>query len=367
MHSISELPKYPPVFFVRFADSVRRKLVNFSRRFTHPNFIMMEYMQNLWLLGAVSAVNELGIADILSGGPKSITELASLTGTLEDPLYRIMRMLASEGIFRELKEMKFSNTKVSESMKEKELKYFIQHTLNSMQFRIFGELMHSLKTGKRSSELFVETGMFEHMGESKELNDLYNRAMTNTSRMQLAAILSSFNFNKFTHIIDIGGGLGFFLSAILSKYITVKGTLFDLPQVIDDPQTLPGDGSFEGRLKIEAGSFFDTIPSGGDLYTLKNILHGWGDDDCVRILKNIRKAMQESARLMIIESVIDDINKPSWGKASDIFMMAGLGGRERTKEEFRSILEQSGFRIAEVQRTVSPLSLIIAAPEGSNN
>jgi hypothetical protein len=366
MYSISELPKYPPVLFVRFTDSVRRGLVKISRRFTHPNVIMLERMQNLWLLGSISAVNELGIADILSGGPRSVKELASLTGTLEDPLYRMMRMLASEGIFRESKNTKFSNTKVSESMKETELKYFIQHTLNSMQFRIFGELMHSLKTGRRSSELFVETGMFEHMGESQELNDLYNRAMTNTSRMQVAAILSSFNFNKFKHIVDIGGGLGFFLSAILSKYRAVKGTLFDLPQVIDDPQKLPGAGILEGRLKIEAGSFFDTIPSGGDLYTLKNILHGWGDDDCVRILKNIRKVMQESARLMIIESVIDDINKPSWGKASDIFMMAGLGGRERTREEFRSILKQSGFRIAEVHRTVSPLSLIIAAPEVNN-
>lgn len=356
-----ELPVYPPVFFVKFADSVRRSLAKISKRFTHPNVTMLEYIQNLWLLGAISVSNELGIADILKDGPRTIKELASLTGTLEDPLYRIMRMLASEGIFWESGNMKFSNTKVSESMQEKELKFFIQHTLGSMQFRIFGELMHSVKTGKRTSELFIEKGVFEHIGESPQINELYNRAMTNTSKMQVAAILSSFRFNKFSHIVDVGGGLGFFLTAILSKYRTVKGTLFDLPQVVGDNEKLPD--YLNGRLTIEKGSFFDTIPAGGDLYTLKNILHGWSDGDCIRILKNIKKVMQENGKLMIIEVVVEDMNKPSWGKASDIFMMAGPGGKERTREEFQSILEQSGFRIDEVRRTVSPLSLIVASPE----
>ncbi len=170
---------------------------------------MLEHMQNLWLLGAISVANELGIADILKNGSRTAEELASLTGTMEDPLYRIMRLLASEGIFRESNNRRFSNTRISESMKEEELKFFIQHTLNSMQFRIFGELMHSVRTGRRTSELFVEKGVFEHMGKSQELNDLYNKAMTNTSKMQVAAILSSFSFSKFKHVVDVGGGLGF--------------------------------------------------------------------------------------------------------------------------------------------------------------
>jgi hypothetical protein len=366
MQPVTQLPKYPPVFFVRFADSLRRRLVKISRRFTHPNVTMLEYMQNLWLLGAISVANELGIADIIKKDSRSVAELASLTGTLEEPLYRVMRMLASEGIFLESENRIFFNTRISESMQERELKFFIQHTLNSMQFRIFGEMMHSVKTGNRTSELFVQTGMFEHIGKSKELNDLYNRAMTNTSRMQVAAILSAFRFNNFHHIVDVGGGLGLFLSAILSEYSNLQGTLFDLSQVIDSTEKLPELNNFEGRLKIARGSFFDSIPAGGDLYTLKNILHGWSDEECVRILKNIRNAMQGNAKLMIIEAVVDDINKPSWGKMSDIFMMAGLGGKERTREEFKSILEQSGLRIEEIRRTVSPLSLIIAAAGGNN-
>jgi hypothetical protein len=363
METEIEIPKYPPVFFVRITDSIRRRLVKISRRFTHPNITMLEYLQNLWLLGAISVATELGIADILKDGSKTISELASLTGSLEDPLYRIMRLLASEGIFREMNDMRFSNTRVSESLQEKELRFFIQHSLNSMQFRIFGELMHSVKTGRRTSELFIDKGVFEHMGQSKELNDLYNKAMTNTSKMQVAAVLSSFNFNSFSHIVDVGGGLGFFISAILSKYKTIHGTLFDLPQVVNNRV----DGNnFAGRLKIIAGSFFETIPEGGDLYLLKNILHGWSDDDCITILKNIRKVLSEKGRLMIIEVVVESMNKPSWGKMTDIFMMAGLGGRERTRKEYQYILEKAGYKIDQFRPTVSPASLIIASLDGNN-
>jgi hypothetical protein len=248
-------------------------------------------------------------------------------------------------------------------MLEEELKFFIQHTLNSMQFRIFGELMHSVRTGRRSSELFVESGVFEHMGKSQRLNDLYNKAMTNTSKMQVAAILSSFNFSNFSHVVDVGGGQGFFITALLSKYRNMHGTLFDLPQVVGDAGKLPDVNSFGGRLHIVAGSFFDDVPGGGDLYTLKNILHGWNDEECIRILKNIRKVSGDKSRLMIIEAIVEGYNRPSWSKMSDIFMMAGLDGRERTRDEFRSVIEQSGFRIEHIWETVSPLGLIIAAPK----
>jgi hypothetical protein len=200
------------------------------------------------------------------------------------------------------------------------------------------------------------------MGKSDQRNELYNKAMTNTSKMQVAAILSAYDFKKFSHIVDVGGGLGFFLSSILEKNRSAQGTLFDLPQVLADPEKLPDKNSIEGRLTSVAGSFFETIPAGGDLYTLKNILHGWNDEDSIKILNNIRNVIREDGRLMIIEVLVDGINKPSWGKASDIFMMAGLGGRERTREEFQSILQQSGFTIEQIMKTVSPLCLIVATP-----
>lgn len=363
MQPATKLPKYPPVFFVRITNSIRRSLLKTSRRFTHPNVVMLEHVQNIWLLGAISVAAELGIADLLKSGAKTAAELASLTGMMDDPLYRMMRLLASEGIFKETGYKRFINTKVSESLQEEELKYFIRHTLNKTQFRISGEMIHSIKTGKSTLGQFIDKDVFDHIGQSKELNELYNRAMTNTSKMQVAAIMSVFDFGKFRHIVDVGGGTGFFISEVLSKYSTMYGTLFDLPHVLDNARYVIDNKSFTNRLRMIGGSFFDTIPEGGDLYAMKNIMHCWNDEEAVKVLQNIRKAIPPEGKLLIIESIIEKDNKPSWGKMSDIYMLIGIGGRERTRDEYSALMERTGFIIEKVFRTVSPLSIMVVTPD----
>jgi len=355
-----QLPKYPPVFFVRACDLVRRRLIKIHRRLTHPNVVMLEFVQNIWLLGAINVATELGIADLLKDGPKSIAELASLTGTLEDPLYRIMRVLASQGIFKELKNGKFSLTPLARAMLEREIKYFIQHSLLPIQFQIAGEMIHSVKTGRNSSELFIKDKIFEYIGQSQELNELYNKAMTSTSKMQVAAALPCFNFSSYKHIVDIGGGQGFFLSTILTKYKTIKGVVFDLPQVINNSQQIFKNSTISARVDFVTGSFFETVPEGGDLYVLKNILHNWNDEDSVKILQNIRKVLPRKGRLLIIEVVIEKDNNPSFGKMTDLYMMIGLNGRERTKDEYESLLKKAELKIEKIKRTVSRLSIIVA-------
>jgi hypothetical protein len=362
MQNEFQLPKYPPVLFVRVTEYIRRKLIKFYRKLTHPNAAMVEFIQNLWLLGAISVATELGIADILKDGPKTIGELANLTGTLEDPLYRLMRMLASHGIFKGSKNRSFSLTPIAKSMQEGELKYFIQHSLNEMQFRIFGSMIYTAKTGRNSLELFIKNEVFDHLGQSEELNDLFNNAMTNTSKMQIAAIMPCFDFNKYKYIIDVGGGHGFFLSTILAKYNAIKGTVFDLPHVVNKSRQLFKDMGVSDRADFAAGSFFETIPGGGDLYLLKNIIHNWSDGEAVKILQNIRKAMPQNGRLLIIEAVIENDNRNSFGKMIDVYMMVGISGRERTKDEYQTLLENAGFKIENVKRTVSPLGIIVAAP-----
>jgi hypothetical protein len=159
----------------------------------------------------------------------------------------------------------------------------------------------------------------------------------------------------------VGGGLGFFLSSILEKYKTLQGTLFDLPQVVNNSVSLNENKDISGRLSIAAGSFFDTIPEGGDLYILKHILHCWNDEDSIKILQNIRNVMPEKSRLLIVESIIGTYNKPSWGKMTDILMMAGPGGRERTRNEYEVLLDKAGYKIEQVKRTISPLCLIVGS------
>jgi 16S rRNA G1207 methylase RsmC len=187
--------------------------------------------------------------------------------------------------------------------------------------------------------------------------------MTNTSKMQVAAILSVFDFGKFKHIVDIGGGTGLILSTILSKYKKIKGTLFDLPHVVDNSKDLIKDQDILNRLKIIAGTFFEAIPAGGDLYMMKNILHCWSDENSIKILQNIRKILPQKGKLLIIETIIKNDNKPSFGKMTDIYMMVGLGGRERTKKEFQDLLKKADFKIEKIIPTVSPLSLIVAGQD----
>lgn len=366
MNTESRLPKYPPVFIVRVTDSIRRRLIKISRQFTHPNVVMLEHVQNLWLLGAISVAAALGIADLLKKGPKTITELASLTGMLEDPLYRIMRLLASEGIFKEKRGMEFSNTTVSESLLEDELKYFVLHTLDKLQFRISGEMIHSVKTGESTLGLFIKDDAFDHIGQSKELNELYNKAMTNASQMQVAAILSVFKFDRFKHIVDVGGGVGSLLSTIIKKNPNLHGTLFELSHVVSHAKNIIKDQDVLKRVKIIAGTFFETIPEGGDLYMMKNILHCWDDGDSVKILQNIRKVITPDGKLMIIETIIKNDNEPSIGKMTDVYMMVGLSGRERTKEEYQVLLERADFKLERIVPTVSPLSIIVAEPVRNN-
>jgi ubiquinone/menaquinone biosynthesis C-methylase UbiE len=224
-------------------------------------------------------------------------------------------------------------------------------------------MIHSVKTGESTLGLFIKNDAFDHISQSKELNDLYNKAMTNTSKMQVAAILSVFDFGKFKHVVDIGGGTGLILSTILSKYKKIKGTLFDLPHVVDNSKDLIKDQDILNRLKIIAGTFFETIPEGGDLYMMKNILHCWDDENSVKILLNIQKVLPKEGKLLIIETIIKNDNKPSFGKMTDIYMMVGLGGRERTQKEYQILLKMAGFRIEKITSTLSPLSLIVAIPD----
>lgn len=362
MNTEIDLPHYPPLFFAGIADSVRRFLSRLSRKFTHPNVIMLGYLQNLWLLGSIRSAAELGIADILSEGPKSVTDLAEITGTTSESLYRVLRALASEGIFKESPGGLFSNTPFSKSMQEDELRYFICYFLNSMQFKLSSEIPVAVKSGKKLTEQFSVNNVFDHIARTEELNRLYNKAMTNTSRMQAASLVNSFDFGKFRHIVDVGGGWGYFLNAILMKYRNVKGTLFDLPNVINDKEKLCREKDFIGRLNTVAGSFFDFIPEGGDLYILKNILHSWSDEDSLKILSNIRKVIWKEGRILIIEIIIDNHARSSWGKMTDLIMMAATEGKERTEEQYRRLLLNSGFAVTKIKKTISPLSLIIAEP-----
>ncbi|MCP4313304.1 MAG: methyltransferase [Bacteroidetes bacterium] len=360
MNNEPEISSYPPLHFVRITEKIRHFFLRMNRRFTHPNLVMWEMAHNMWLAAGVSVAAELGIADLVKEGPRSIDELAELTSTHSESLYRVMRMLASHDVFREVKGRSFEISPLAVPLQDDQIRYLILLHLNRNHFRMFGDLIHSVRTGDTVSGEHSGKALFDHIGSEDKRNEWFNKAMTSASKMQVPALLSAFPFKKFGNIIDIGGGEGLLLATVLSKAPKSRGLVFDLPNVLLNTEDIIARYSLSGRMEALEGDFFESVPAGGDLYMLKSVLHDWDDDSSVRILRNVHKAMDQLSRLLVIEAVLDEGNQPSFGKMSDILMMAAAGGKERTRAQWLTLLETSGFRIRRIHPTISPHSLIEA-------
>ncbi|MEN8157806.1 MAG: methyltransferase [Bacteroidota bacterium] len=360
MKNEKEFPTYPPLFFVRITERLRRFFLRMNRRFTHPNMVLWDMVHNFWVAAGIGVVAELGIADLLRGGPRTVDELASETDTHPESLYRVMRMLATQGIFRELRGKRFQSTPLAEPLRDDQIRYILMLHLDPRHFQMFSKMMSSVKTGRNVTGEFEGGELFEHIGSDPKRNERFNRAMTNASWLQAPALLSAFSFNRYRKIIDIGGGQGLFLAAILRKNSACEGVVFDLPNALSRAGEVIGEFSLENRMETLGGDFFKEVPAGGDLYMMKSVLHDWSDEDSLKILANLHRAMKPGARLLVIESVIGKMNEPSFGKMTDILMMIAAGGRERTRHEWKALLERARFRIIKIHPTITPHSLIEA-------
>jgi len=360
MRNDPEIPSYPPLYFVRITEKIRRFFLRMNRRFTHPNVVIWEMVHNMWLAAGISVVAELGIADLLKDGPRSIDELAALTNTHTCSLYRVMRMVASHGIFREQKGRQFVTTSLAVPLQDDQIRYLILIHLNCNHFEMFGGLIKSVRTGKTVSGEDSGRILFDHIGNDDRRNEWFNKAMTSASRMQVPALLSAFTFKKFGNIIDIGGGEGLFLVNILDRVKKSCGVVFDLPGALLKTSDMIDSHSLSGRMKQVAGDFFQSVPGGGDLYILKSVLHDWDDESSLKILRNVHKVMDRESSLLVIEVVLDEGNQLSFGKMTDILMLAAAGGKERTHAQWNKLLKEAGFRIRKIHSTITPHSLIEA-------
>jgi hypothetical protein len=250
--------------------------------------------------------------------------------------------------------------------------------LNSNQFAMFGELMKSVRTGNTVSGDRVSgdkvsgdkvsgdrvsgnrsgRALFDHISNEEQRNEWFNKAMSSASKMQVPALLSAFPYKNYGSIIDVGGGEGLFLAAVLGEATQSRGVVFDLPNVLETSGDVTVGSSLEGRMEVQAGDFFESVPAGGDLYMLKSVLHDWDDESSVKILQNVHRVMEKHSRLLIIETVLDEQNQSSFGKMTDILMMVAVGGLERTRRQWLCLLETAGFRIRKIHPTITPHSLI---------
>lgn len=356
-----KLKKFPPLFLVKFAGFFKLLFHRLSARMFPPQVLLMEYSANFLLNRALGVAAELEIADILKERPLSVKELAAKTGTNEDALYRLLRALASEGFFKDKGNKTFANTKFSYALAEGEnsLKYFVKHHLGSKNWLLASEMEYCIKNGENAIKKLYDIEPFEYLKKFPQANEVFNKSMTDTSIISAEAFISGYDFSKFKYIVDIGGGHGYLLSCILFKNKNSKGAIFDQPHVTDGAEKNFKKFGLSERVSVEAGDFFKDINIKADLYILKNILHDWSDEKCCVILSNIRNIMPDNSKILVIESVIVDDNKPAFGKFIDLEMLIGTtGGKERTKDEFEKLFLSVGLKLFQVIDNATPFSFI---------
>lgn len=307
----------------------------------------------------ISAVAALRVPDALKSGPLYYTDLAKTVGADQRALHRVMRMLSGVGIFAESRPGTFSLTPVSDVLRSD-----VPGSMRDMAVMItarshwepWGKLEEVLRTGESGAQRAFGTDVFtwfqaeENKGEWK----IFNAAMSSLSASESNAVVASVDFGRFKSIVDVGGGHGHLLNAILAVARHAKGIVYDLPGVIDT--ALPMD-----RITFVGGDFFANVPAGGDCYVLKHIIHDWSDEQCVPILSNIARAATAEARVLVIETLMPETPEAHPAKFMDVNMLALTeGGCERTKNEYADLFRQAGLKLVGVHPTQSQVSVIEA-------
>lgn len=313
-----------------------------------------------WHTQTIYVAAKLGIADLLKDGPRPVPELAQATGTNPRALHRLLRALASIGIFAE-DHGRFALTPLAECLLDPSTKAMATMR-GEFQYRAWGELLFSIQSGKSAFEKQHGKPIFDYFSENPETGKIFDQAMTGVHGRETDAMLAAYDFSGIGTLADIGGGNGSVITAVLKKYPTMKGILYDLPAVGERARANIRAAGLEGRCQVVAGNFFEAVPPGADAFLMRHIIHDWDNDKSLTILRNCRKAMGQGSRLLIVEGVVPPGNEPSVSKFFDLAMMVLPGGMERTEEEYRQLFKAGGFRLTRIVPTKTWVSVIEGEP-----
>jgi hypothetical protein len=225
-------------------------------------------------------------------------------------------------------------------------------------FRCWGEIEYSIRTGKTAFDHIFGKPVFDYLSGHPEKAKIFDAAMVGIHGAETQAMLDAYDFAGVGTLVDVGGGNGSVLCATLQRYPALRGLLYDLPGVIERARQTITQAGLAGRCQAQGGSFFEAVPSGGDAYLMRHIIHDWNDDQCRQILGNCRQVMRPESRLLIVESVIPPGNGPFMGKFLDLTMLVIPGGKERTETEYRALFESAGFRLTYIVPTATDVSVI---------
>jgi hypothetical protein len=280
-------------------------------------------------------------------------------------LYRLLRALASVGIFTEVEPEQFGLTPMAEALRADapaSQRGMARLLAGEANWRTWGQLGHSVQTGQSAFQHVHGLDVWEYREQHPEANAVFNAAMTSGSALQAAAIVDAYDFSGFGTLMDVAGGHGLLLTTILAANPTLRGILAEQPHVVATARSILEESAVADRCTVVEVDFFASVPSGADAYVLKWIIHDWDDERALAILRNCRRAMSMDGTLLLAEAVIPPGDTPSPGKLADLQMMVAAGGQERTEAEFRALFEAAGFMLTRIVPTRSPLSVIEGKP-----
>jgi hypothetical protein len=331
-----------------------------------PAAALTRMIRGFWISRAIYAAARLNLADHVGEDPVSCAELAELAALPERSLFRLMRALSSVGVFDEASPRAFRSTPLSTLLKSdvpgslRSTAFFMGEVL----YPAWGNLLSSLKSEQPSFADTFGTDFFAYQAAHPEHGKAFQEMMAGLNRATNAAVPRAYDFSGIGRLVDVGGGNGSQLAAIMQANPEIRGVLFDLPHVLESARQNLAEAGVIDRCELIGGDFFDGVPEGAEAYLLRWVLHDFDDDRSVKILQRCRSAMGPSGRLLVIEQVMPAFGEtPSWVSAFiDLQMLLLLGGQERTEEEFRALFEAADFELRRTIPTDSPHSIVEGIP-----
>lgn len=325
---------------------------------TDPFSTLFQMTAGYVLARSLHAAADLGVADALDDAPRATAALAAEVGAHPDALRRVLRLLAAHGVFEVQGDM-VRHSPVSRLLRSdhpRSLRAFVRMfglPINWTMYETFGQ---AVRTGRPTGERALEGGFWKYFAAHPEEARIFDAAMAGKAHGQIAGVMASYDFSRFGRVGDIGGGRGHLIRAILEAVPHATGVLFDLPHVV------AGAGRATERLMLQGGDFFrDALPA-CDAYLLMEVIHDWGDEEALAILRAVRRTAPRNATLLMIETIIPESPGPHWSKTLDIHMLTLLGGMQRTRSEYAALLERAGFSLAREIPTPGDISILEAMP-----
>ena len=330
-----------------------------------PDAMLAQLIFGKCVAMAISVAAKLRIADKLAAGPKSAADLARETDTHAPSLYRVLRALASVGVFAEDADGRFRLTPMAEYLRTGvpgSMRGVADYFGSDWSWRPWGHLLDSVRTGETAFDRVFGEPCFDYLAKHPEESAVFNEGMTGFSSLVAPSVVEAYDFSKFGTIVDVGGGHGFLLTAVLKANPKARGVVFDAPHVVEGAAGPIRAAGLADRCRAEGGDFFQAVPAGGDAYLMKHIIHDWPDDKATAILKNCRKGVKPGGKLLLVELVIKPGNEPDLGKILDLEMLVLPSGRERTEAEYARLFAGAGWKLTRVVPTKSPAQVIEGEP-----